>query len=246
MAGKRVGKLEVVDEEAALEKVAGMAQEAEAVENALRPGDMEWSDYVLSKLQAKEIDPKGHPKVAGLRRLVVKLIGPIVRSVPQILQTPIPENERRCTVVYHISVMDRFSGELLEVAGAADSYHGNTDVKFRVHPSAMAETRAEGRALKKILMLDAVTSEELAPENAETIPSDSDDFINDTQKNGLSMLGSKLDINIGEAFQLVLGKPYNKMVSSTNARKVIERVSSYQKDISTIPLEIKGYVADWS
>lgn len=111
-----------------------------------------WSEHVLKQFQPNELE-NGNPKVDGLRRVAFLILGPF-SSLTEIKQTPDLNNAGRASVVVTLS----FHGAT--VCGAADVFSGNTDKEFAVHPVATAETRAEGRALRKALMLSKVLAAE--------------------------------------------------------------------------------------
>ena len=86
-----------------------------------------------------------------------------------------PENEKRATVVHTLSYV--MNDEEMEdglrtrfVTGSADVYWGNCDKIYRNHPVAVAETRAEGRALRRALKLRKVVAAEELVEDAEDNP----------------------------------------------------------------------------
>lgn len=111
-----------------------------------------WSDYVMSLLIKEEL-VSGNPTTDGLRRLARQIFGAI-NFMTEVKQFPNIENERRATVVVTIS------GQFGSICGAADVNSSNTEAMFAVHPVAVAETRAEGRALRKLLGLRKVVAAE--------------------------------------------------------------------------------------
>lgn len=118
------------------------------------PCDKEWTDYILGLLDPeKEMDNK-NPKTDGLRRVAHQVYGPFSVKT-HVVDSPNINNGYRATVVVSI----RFLNDL-EYDGAADVYSGNTDKKFAVHAVATAETRAEGRALRRALKLTKVLAAE--------------------------------------------------------------------------------------
>ena len=134
--------------------------------------DIEWTDYVLEQLTDDE-KIMGNPTTDGLRRIFEKVMDcEIIEATTKVDQTPSRDNEMRATVTFSLkfqlnkedeSTVGIYKTKL--VTGAADVYWGNCDKIFRNHPVAVAETRAEGRALRRALRLrKVVAAEEIASE----------------------------------------------------------------------------------
>lgn len=136
--------------------------------------DPGWSDFVLSHLAPGEyVEKKGkkYPNINGLRRLTRKFVGPIISGNVTTREVPSPANDFSATVEYFVTIMSA-NGEV-SFSSVADSNSTNTDAIFRRYPSAMAETRAEGRALRKALQLNVAAIEELS----EVANDDSPEFV---------------------------------------------------------------------
>jgi hypothetical protein len=127
-----------------------------------RIGDPEWTAYVLSLLvpsEKVETNRGVYPRAAGLRRVANKLLGLISIST-HVAEAPSPMNNGRATVVCDVSYRDDDEG-VISASGAADCFKKNSTHPFYYHPTSTAETRAEGRALKRLLCLDVFTIEEM-------------------------------------------------------------------------------------
>ena len=201
----------------------------------------EWSPYVIEQLKEDEMFD-GNPTVDGLRRLVCLLLGNIIREESQVLQCPNMDNEYRATVCCTIEVMRTYGP--ITVDGAADVYPGNTDKEFAKFPVATAETRAAGRALRKLLHLrKVVTAEEVCVSNDE----DADKKISNNQINFIDKLcNKKLDIDI-KAFINSGSQQYEKItdVAYETGIRIITRLNELQRDKSSIQDNIKGYNPEW-
>jgi len=131
----------------------------------ISPSDVEWTDHVLSLLQDDE-KIMGNPTTDGLRRIFETALNcTVIESTSKVVQSPERSNELRATVVHTIGYILNQDSSLHNrvVSGAADVYWGNCDKIYRNHPVAVAETRAEGRALRRALKLrKVVAAEELA------------------------------------------------------------------------------------
>lgn len=148
--------------------------------------DPGWTEYVLSSLMDYEKD-NGSPKTDGLRRIATKLLG-VFSSQTDILQTPTVENGFRASVKVELT----FHNNRFSTTGAADVYSGNTKAKFATHAVATAETRAEGRALRKALRLTKVlAAEELTGPDADE-PTGADGRANTGMLNGLRIMANKI------------------------------------------------------
>jgi hypothetical protein len=133
----------------------------ENIETNIKPipriTDLEWTDYVLGLLSEDE-KISGNPTTDGLRRIFeIALNCKVIASTTSIAQSPDPNNEKRATVVHSLTyVLNNLAADKPElntvtVDGAADVYWGNCDKVYRNHPVAVAETRAEGRALRRAI-----------------------------------------------------------------------------------------------
>lgn len=211
--------------------------------------DIEWNDYVLGLLNDDE-KIEGNPTTDGLRRIFeMAMECEIISSISDVVQSPNIDNEKRATVVHKLSYilnMDK-SKTLRTVSGAADVYWGNCDKIYRSHPVAVAETRAEGRSLRRGLRLrKIVTADEIAKEIEDNPDGDSVSKISSNQINFIDVLAKRLDINM-EKLLITSGHTdkniYN--IEHSVAVDIIKNLSSYQQNISNIPEDLKGYDINW-
>lgn len=217
------------------------------------PNDLEWTDHVLALLTDDE-KINGNPTTDGLRRIFeIALNCTIVESTSNVIQSPSPENEKRATVVFYLKYILNDTNretELLNirsVSGAADVYWGNCDKVYRNHPVAVAETRAEGRALRRALKLrKVVAAEELAKDIEDHPDHDNVTKITNNQINFMDVLSKRLDVNTIKMLENLgydTKNIYN--IEHESAVEISKLLSSYQQDITTIPNDIKGYDANW-
>ena len=214
--------------------------------------DIEWTDYVLSLLSDDE-KINGNPTTDGLRRIFeVALNCNITESISEVIQTPDISNEKRATVVHSLTFVlndccDDSGIKYRSVSGAADVYWGNCDKIYRNHPVAVAETRAEGRALKRGLKLrKVVAAEEIAKDIEDHPDYDTVTKITNNQLNFIDVLGKRLDINITKMLSKLdydTKNIYN--IEHDDAIKISQLLSSYQQDSSKISDDIKGYDTNW-
>jgi hypothetical protein len=217
--------------------------------------DLEWTDYVLSLLSEDE-KISGNPTTDGLRRIFeLALNCTVITTNSQIVQTPSPENEKRATAIYCITYIlnDRtdptnaLNDGLRTIEGAADVYWGNCDKIYRNHPVAVAETRAEGRALRRALRLrKVVAAEELAKEIEDHPDENSVSKISNNQINFIDVMSQRLNINVLKLLEqngLSVKNVYD--LSHEDAVAVIRLLSKFQQNISDIQTDLLGYSTDW-
>ena len=249
-----MGRPKKTSDNSACEAVS--TDQSESTSNMTIPSinDLDWTDYVLSLLSDDE-KINGNPTTDGLRRIFeIALDCSIMESTSNVVQSPSPENEKRATVVHTLSYVlnsdiakDPFLNHRA-VSGAADVYWGNCDKVYRNHPVAVAETRAEGRALRRGLKLrKVVAAEELAKDIDDNPDGQTVSKISSNQLNFIDVLSKRLDINIIKMIENHLGQPEKNIynIAHGDAVNISKLLSSYQQDISSIPKEILGYDPNW-
>jgi len=215
--------------------------------------DPEWTDYVLSQLNDDE-KIMGNPTTDGLRRIFENVMNcEIMESSTKVDQAPSPENEKRATVTFSLSFKPNEQTEsrlglynTKLVTGAADVYWGNCDKIFRNHPVAVAETRAEGRALRRALRLKKVVAAEELADEIEDIDGNTVSKISANQVNFIDVLAKRLNISViklVDSLDITCDNIYN--ISHDDAIKVIRQLNSYQQDTSSITESIMGYQPEW-
>ena len=218
--------------------------------------DIEWTDYVLSFLEEEE-KIMGNPTTDGLRRIFEKVMDcEIVNCDSRVVQSPSRDNEMRATVTHTVTyILNRERPpeskisflNSRSVTGAADVYWGNCDKIFRNHPVAVAETRAEGRALRRALRLrKVVAAEEVASEIEDHPDGNNINKISSNQINFIDVMAQRLNINVNKLFEssnLVYENIYD--ILHEEAVDVIRLLSKYQQNIADIPEEILSYSNDW-
>lgn len=224
----------------------------EEAKKVVTPNDLEWTDHVLSLLSDDE-KIAGNPTTDGLRRVFeIALNCIVVSSKSNVVQSPAPENEKRATVVHSLSFIINNESQdeatkYRSVSGAADVYWGNCDKAYRNHPVAVAETRAEGRALRRALKLrKVVAAEEIAKDIEDHPDENSVSKISVNQINFIDVIAQRLDINvIGLIASLAIAETNVYNISHENAISVIKTLSSYQQNLSNIPTDLLGYQPSW-
>lgn len=219
---------------------------------AVTPNDIGWTDYVLSLLSDDE-KIGGNPTTDGLRRVFeIALNCDIVESSSSVVQSPSPENEKRATVVHNISYFLKDDSVLAEskyrsVSGAADVYWGNCDKIFRNHAVAVADTRAEGRALRRALKLrKVVAAEELAKDIEDHPDANTVSKISTNQINFIDVLAKRLNINVFNLLDSLNIKTTSIYeLSHDDGVKTIKELSTLQTDLESVSEKLKGYDSGW-
>lgn len=224
--------------------VEGEPEDTGFGERAVMPSDPEWHEWVMGQLQPDEMfDDK--PTCDGLRRLCKRILGPIIRSYP----STISASPEYAAVQYHIHILwninDGCKGQIVEFAAAADSnLDNNSAAPFKFYPLAIAETRAEGRALRKVLGLRKVmTAEEASPLHEQD--SDAPGRITSTQIRAIQNLCARLKINVTKFINCGSGKYANiEDIPFDVAALMVQQLNKYQlsdknPDRVDIPAEIR-------
>ena len=217
------------------------------------PNCLEWTDYVLSLLSDDE-KISGNPTTDELRRIFeIAMNCRVIASCSNVEQVPEPNNEKRATVVHSITYilnagsLDRPDLNTVTINGAADVYWGNCDKIYRNHPVAVAETRAEGRALRRALKLrKVVAAEEITAEIEDHPDQNSVSKITNNQINFIDVMSQRLNINVSkllEKHNLDNNNIYNLL--HEDAVSIIRILSKYQQDMSSISEDILGYSNEW-
>lgn len=221
-------------------------------DNRPNTNSVEWTDYVLGLLTDDE-KIKGNPTTDGLRRIFeIALNCDLIESTSETPQVPSPENEKRATVIHRLSYYLKDDSVPQEskyrsVSGAADVYWGNCDKVYRNYPVAVAETRAEGRALRRALKLrKVVAAEEVVDEIEDHVDGNSVNKITSNQINFIDVLAKRLNINAAKLIDsLALDSANIYNISYDNAVVIIRKLSEFQQDASALSDSLVGYDETW-
>ena len=206
--------------------------------------DIGWSEFLLDQLADNELI-NGAPTVDGLRRITERFFGEILHSRTQVLEHPTSQNNQRCTLCHSIGIKKYRTGEKIMIDGCVDVLYHKTPYPFKDHLIATADTRAEGKALRRALKIRVVTAEELQNEDEEEALS-SDELLNDQQILAINQLCKRINVSVS-AF--VIGE-YNTTkkindLRNLEARLLISKLSEFQRAPKDIPKSYIGYDDDW-
>lgn len=227
---------------------AGTAVEYEYVApNWVDPRNADnWTEQVIGALKDREIID-GKPTTKGLRRFI-RTIFRVVGSTTQLgacVGQPgrtIDDSMRGASAVHTVKLITP-DGEMEEWGGAADAFYDNLpDAKFRKYPTAMAETRAEGRALIRALNLSCNTYEEVhGSDDSDKEPA------NDAQWGRFDKDFERFDINAGAFFNAHKEElRYPRAAALTHGQTVeLFGILNHFKQGKEVPQEWRGYDARW-
>ena len=191
-----------------------------------------------------------YPNVNGLRRVVELLLGEILSCGPIDTKTTMDGNSPgKAVVTYEINIAWKLGMPVdLEIEdlpvktfrALGSSCHGNTDDTYAVFPEAIAETRAEGRALRRSLRLGVVCSDELTKKNTAEVVRQSvekvtegnwegDSLITDNQVTSIKLLCQRMGIDAGK-FINSGSRQYVDIfqIPRQTAANMIKRLNAYQ------------------
>lgn len=223
----------VESENPVLEPIADQETLPEA-DNTPKMGDPEWSDYVLKMFSSDEID-NGNPKVDGLRRIAYKLLGPF-NSETNVVQSP--KFDQGATVVVRVSYKDPETRIERFIDGAADVTTGNTASPYCYHAVSTAETRAEGRALRKMLGLVKVLAAEEMQNATVDEPKGDDDRATSSAISTLKMTSEKVHVDLSKFCQFKFNKTSPVDLTMAEAREALNIIHAYKKGEQEIPEEV--------
>jgi hypothetical protein len=125
--------------------------------------DPDWEDYVMQQFRPDELFNGKNPTVNGLRRVCEVALGPIVGGKVNVVQCPSGDGGT-AVVEYELTVecINQVGSITRVFSSAADAHYGNTDPLFRKYLTAIAETRAEARALRKAMKIKTAAADELS------------------------------------------------------------------------------------
>ena len=207
--------------------------------------DAEWSEYLLDQLGDHELI-NGAPTVDGLRRITEKCFGEIVESRSTIVEAPSGTNGLRCTICHTLTIVKHRSLRTAKVDGCVDVLHSKTPYPFKDHLVATADTRAEGKALRRALKIRVITAEELQSESEEEVLV-SEEAINDQQILAINQLCKRLDVNVEGLVKMKCQAAENiNSINNLEARLLISQLSEFQRKPDNIENEnVSGYDENW-
>lgn len=198
-------------------------KESEVKERA-RPNDGEsgWTEYVLDQLEDEELY-EGFPTVDGLRRITEVVFGTVVQSTTHLLEVP---NEKctKCTAE-HTLIVNKYYGNQVTVNAVVDVVKEYVKPPYNKFIVAMADSRAEGKAYRRLLKLKILSAEEL-----QTDDEDLNVLIDPQVVIALANLCKRQDLNLLEVVKKYGTFKNIDQVPKHVARKILKEISNHQND----------------
>jgi len=237
-------KNEFEDMVAVIDTEEGLKKEVQEEQNKVYiDSDPEWSEYVLDSLHDTELR-EGNPTVDGLRRVTEKVYGEIVESRSDVLELP-SAGGRRCTIKHTLKIRKYETDTTITVDGCVDVRYDKVPFPFNDHLVATADTRAEGKALRRALKLRVVTAEEM-DNSAEDDVMAAEEDITDQQILAINQMCKRLNISLIDFIKEVCaGVESIKAVSNLQGRMLLSSLSEYQRNPKAVREELLGYDPNW-
>lgn len=194
----------------------------------------EWTDYILSHLEENE-KVKGYPTTAGLRRICEIFLGKLIKSTTKIQQTP-DDKFYSCTAIHKMVFQQ--DEQKYTYTGAANTGQYNTQGVFLNYIVEVAETKAEGRCLRRALKLQTLVAEEIAGTDIKE-----QEKITESQKNLISVLSGGPPRGINVKINAIIKDRFRKddinELTKNQGLILIKTLSSYQNNPNDIPEEYR-------
>lgn len=214
----------------------------------------QWHEYVMRQFRDDEL-VENAPTCDGCRRVIEEVLGIIVESTLPKAFPPSTANNGTATISVCIKLFvtnesHPLKGEYMVCEEIADVNKDNCDHPYYKYASATAASRAEGRALRKLLRLRNVVTAEEASEKAETADADCDwqvdEPITDSQINVMDMMCRRLDIDVMD-FVNSGRRSYDEieMVTKGTGQRMIQELNKIQRKAKNKPETVKPYDASW-
>ena len=216
------------------------AVEDETLEEIISSESPLWSEHVLDQMDDSELK-EGNPTVDGLRRVTERVYGEILSSTSEIFKS----DDRGCTIKHTLQIQKYTTGSTIIIDGCIDVKYQNIPYPFNQHLVATADTRAEGKALRRALKLRVITAEEMQNTSADDILA-AEENITDQQILAINQMCKRLDVSLVD---MVKNSCANIKsiggVSNLQGRSLLSSLSEYQRNSSSIPEDIQGYNSEW-
>lgn len=213
------------------------SEPTEQKETIPSPTDENWTEYVMKLFTKDEVD-NGNPKVDGLRRVTEKVYGPF-SIFTNVIDSPNINNGFRASVAVQLQFLHGENAGW-QVSGAADVFSGNTAAPYHKHAVATAETRAEGRALRKALKLVKVLSAEETYNADSDEPNGSDSRILQTMVSSLHTMADRANLDaVKVAVKMGFDVESLDQLTHKQGISVANQISQYHRKEVETPDELR-------
>jgi hypothetical protein len=205
--------------------------------------DVAWHDYVMQQLHPSELQ-NDKPKVDGLRRLVKKLIGTIVseNTIISVAQ----QNFAAVTVMVLVKNPDERS---IRMEASADAHLQNSQPPFCYYCLALAETRAAGRAFRKLLGLrgticaeeDILSTTYLQTESTVTVDNNT---CSEELLCCINILAQRANLNVFKFMESI--NIHNEKFTKERADVVHSACNEFANGTKSVPSSLLGFQSKWT
>lgn len=217
--------------------------EIREIHETVKYGSEEWEQHVMSQFLPSELYNGEYPTLNGMRRVTINTLGKVISSKPTMITNQLPG---AASCIYEL-VVDSFIG-ILSIGASADATQENISGIYNIYPTAIAESRAEARAYRKLLMLSTVSAEEVKGNESSfnsVIQSgviqtdgnfDEKAPMSSQQEKLLKTKTSKLGINLEKLLVYMKINPDN--ITKQDCINIFNEINKFQSNES-IPEEVK-------
>ena len=214
----------------------------EDTEQKISPHSPGWSEHVLDHLDDSELRD-GNPTVDGLRRVTEEVFGDILGSSSHIYNHDTSRGV--CTIKHTLQIRKHLTGDIISVDGCVDVNRSNIPHPFNQHLVATADTRAEGKAIRRALKIRVVTAEEMQNSDEDDLLA-AEENITDQQILAINQMCKRLDVNLEKAVKTNCATAKSvRSASNLQGRMLLTSLSEYQRNSSLIPEDLLGYDSNW-
>lgn len=220
-------------------------------EKVISPTDPNWKDFIMGLFDPKDEVFNGCPTVDGLRRITELVIGPIIESNAKVIQSPNKANDYHAVVEHEVVVLRKHhleDGELpyQQIATeVADVRTDENDNMFSKYSAAYASTRAEGRALRKLLRLRKIVAvEEMDGNNRFDGTMNIDATMTATQCMTINLIAKRNNVNTWDMIKDTLSSQKIKQardIPYSDAKDIIGYLNEVDRGTETLPPQYLGY-----
>ena len=218
----------------------------------ITPTHPKWKEKVMSEFDAADEIFNGSPTVDGLRRVTEKVMGPIIESNAKVVQAPNRDNGYHAVVEHEIVIrrihnLEDGEAPYNQIVTEVADVRTDEDNMFSKYSAGYASTRAEGRALRKLLRLRKIVAAEEIDENSQMAEAEySDDVkIGRSLCVAINLLAQQIDIDVWDLIKsssdIKLNSP--KDIPATLAKEVfayLNRVKRKEKGVE-FPEDFRGF-----
>lgn len=167
---------------------------------------------------------KEYPRLKGLQRLAHQNRGGVKAVFSNIICTPAKGNKIASVTIQYVF------GDGTQFSGSADATDAAHDKPYNLHLVAVAESKAEARALRRAFNISVVSADEIGSVDPAPIAGPDNGPIQDVQIKGIRKVGKLAGLNDTEILELIgTDKPLEEL-SEDEGRKLMKALNKYRKN----------------